>query len=107
MPANEFGVQVGGNVLNGEVAGLRGHLRVEEHLQQQIAELILQIGPGAALDRVEDLVGLLQRVPLDGVEGLLAVPGTAVRAAQPRHDGDRLRPMAIGGGWRGCSAGLL
>ena len=58
-----------------EVASLGGHLRVEEHLQQEIAQLVLQIWPGAALDGVEDLVGLLQRVPLDGVEGLFAVPG--------------------------------
>ena len=79
VAADEFGVQIGGDVLDGEVAGLRGHLGVEEHLQEQVAELVLQIGPRAALDGVEDLVGLLQGVALDGVEGLFAVPGTAVR----------------------------
>ncbi len=88
MAANELGVQVGGYVLDGEVAGLGGHLGVEEHLQQKIAQLVLQIGPGAALDGVEDLVGLLQRVALDGVEGLFAVPGTAARPSQTRHDRD-------------------
>ncbi len=81
VAANKFRVQIGGDVLQGEVTGLRGHLRVEEHLQQQIAKLILQVGPGAALDGIEDLVSLLQCVPLDGVEGLFAVPGATARPA--------------------------
>ncbi len=59
MTADEFGVQVGGDVLKGEITCLRGHLRVEEHLQEQIAQLVLQIGPRAAFNGVEDLVGLL------------------------------------------------
>ena len=101
MTANELGVQVGSNIGDGEVARFGGHLRVKEHLQQQIAQFILQVGPGAALDRVEDLVGLLQRVSLDGVEGLLAVPGTAVRAAQTRHDSDRFSHSIRAGG-DGC-----
>ena len=88
MAADELGVQIGGDVAMVEVAGLGGHLRIEENLQQQVAELVLEVGPGAALDGVEDLVGLLERVALDGVEGLLAVPGTAVRGAQASHDRD-------------------
>ena len=86
MAANKFRVQVGGDILQGEVTGLGGHLGVEEHLQQEVAKLILQVGPGAAFDGVEDLVGLLQCVPLDGVEGLFAVPGAAVRPTQAGHD---------------------
>ena len=75
---------------NVEVARLRRHLRVEQNLQQQVAQLVLQLRPRPPLDGVEDLVGLLQRVALDRVEGLLAVPRTAARRAQPRHDRDRL-----------------
>ncbi len=86
MAANQLGVQVRGNILDGEITRLRGHLGIEEHLQKQIAQLVLQIGPCAALDSIEDLVGLLQRVSFDGVEGLLAVPGTAARTSKTRHN---------------------
>ncbi len=90
---------------DGEVALVGGHLGIEEHLQQQIAELLGQVREVAALDGVEDLVGLFQRVFADGVEGLLAVPGAAAGSAQPGHDGHRLlkqrcRPRRIGGGLR-------
>jgi hypothetical protein len=37
VAADEFGVQVLRDLVDGEVACLRGHLRVEEHLQQQVA----------------------------------------------------------------------
>ena len=88
MAADELGVQVFGDVAEVEVAAASGgHLRIEEHLQQQVAELVLQVRPGAALDGVEDLVGLFERVALDGVEGLLAVPGAAAGRAQAGHDG--------------------
>ena len=104
MAADEFFVQVGGDVVDGEVAGLRGHLGVEEDLQQEIAEFVFEIGPGAALDGVEDLVGLFEGVALDGVEGLFAVPGTAVGSAQASHDRNRLchadRRKAF---WRGLA----
>ena len=39
-----------------------GHLRVIDHLQQQIAQFALQGGPVGFLDRVRDLVGFLYRV---------------------------------------------
>ena len=75
MTPDELGVQAGRHFRQRKVSRLSGHLRVEEHLQQQVAQLVPQLGPVAALDGVEDLVGLLQRMLLDGVEGLFAVPG--------------------------------
>jgi hypothetical protein len=42
-------------------------------------------------DRVEDLVGFFERVGLDGIEGLLAIPGAAVFRAQAGHDGNEPR----------------
>jgi hypothetical protein len=69
------------------MAGLGGHLRVVDHLEEQIAQFALQLGPGLALDGVGDLVGFLQRVGGDGGEVLLDVPGAAgFRVAQARHD---------------------
>src|ERR1700733_1799487 len=90
MAANEFSVQIFNYVMDVEVTSLGGHLCVEEDLEKKIAELILEVGPGATLDGIEDLVGLLERVSLDRVEGLLAVPGAAIRGAQPCHDRYRL-----------------
>ena len=88
VAADELGAEIFGDVAEVEVAtALRGHLRIEKNLQQQVAELVLEVRPGAALDGVEDLVGLFQRVALDAVEGLLAVPGAAAGRAQAGHDG--------------------
>ncbi len=47
---------------------LLGHPRMEDDLQQQVAQLLPQILGVAALDRVGDLVGLLDRVGGDGGE---------------------------------------
>ena len=73
------------DVGEGERAALLGHARVIDDLQQQIAELVLQVGEVAARDRVGDLVGLLDGVGRDRREGLLEVPGAAAagRAARP------------------------
>ena len=90
MPPHQLAVQMVQHVGNGEMAIVGGHLRVKEHLQHQVAQFLGQMRPVAALDGVEDLVGLFQRVFADGIEGLLAVPGAAVGSAQPRHDLDRL-----------------
>ena len=69
-----------------EPPGLLRHLRVVDHLQQQVAELALELVQVAPRDRVRDLVGLLDRVGRDGREALLEVPrAAAVRIAQPRH----------------------
>ena len=65
--------------------GLLGHARVEDDLQQQVAELVAQVFRVAALDGVGDLVGFLDRVRGDRREGLFEIPGTAaVGIAQAR-----------------------
>ena len=48
----------------------------------------------AAVDRVEHLVRLLEHEAAQRLERLLAIPGTAVRAAQPRHDVDERLELA-------------
>ena len=86
MPPQKLRAQRISHVFQRKIAGVIGHLRVEQHLQQQVAQFIAKIVPVAPLDSVEDFIRLFQRVLLDGVERLLAVPGTAVRRAQPRHN---------------------
>ncbi len=55
--------------------------------EQQIAEFVLEIGHVATLDRVGDLIGFLDRIRCNRLEGLDGVPFAAAdRIAEPRHD---------------------
>ncbi len=63
-----------------EDAGLGGELGVEDDLEQQVAELAGQLGRRAGLERVVDLVGLLEQVLAQRLVGLLAVPRDSRRA---------------------------
>jgi hypothetical protein len=101
MAAHQLAVQMVQHIRHGEMAFVGRHLGIKQHLQQQIAQLLGQMRKIAPLNGVEDLVGLLQRVFADGIEGLFAVPRAAVGSAQPRHDLYRLlkqsrRPRGVG-----------
>ena len=94
MPAHHLVGDRGDNVVEAEGALLGGHLRVEDDLQQQVAQFILQPVQVVAVDRVGDLVGLFDGVRGDCREILLQVPGAAVlRIAQAGHD----RKQAVDG----------
>ena len=74
------------DVAESECTLLLGHARVIDDLQQEIAQLVLQIGKIVARDGVGDLVGFLDGVGRDGREGLLADPTgsrSRARAARP------------------------
>ena len=58
---------------------LGGELGVEDDLEQQVAELLGQLRRRPGLERVVDLVGLLEQVLAQRRVGLLAVPRAAVR----------------------------
>ena len=77
MPVNKLAGEPVKNIIDGKRSLLFGHLRIEKHLQEQVAEFAGKFVPVAIVDRFEDFVGLFQRVGLDGVEGLLAIPGAA------------------------------
>ena len=63
------------------------HAGMEHHLQQKIAQLVLQICQIAALDGVDHLIGFLDRIGCDRGVGLFEIPGAArARRAQRRHD---------------------
>ena len=79
------------------MAGLLGHPRLEDHLQQQVAEFLADLALVALLDRADDLVRLLDDVGLERFGGLLAVPRAAVGRAQPRHELDEAREPVVGG----------
>src|SRR5579885_3542319 len=95
MATDKFAVQFGDDISDAEVPFLGGHFCVKEHLQEQVAKFFPEMGPVAALDRVEDLIGLLQRVFADRIKCLLAVPWATSGRTQPGHDGDGLlKPLA-------------
>ncbi len=77
----------GGDIGEGEVSGFLGHACMEHHLQQQIAEFVAQGVEIAALDRVGDFIGFLDRIGGDGGEALRTVPFAARdRVPELRHD---------------------
>ena len=81
----------------------------EDAFEEQVADFPQQRGVVAAIDRVQHLVGLLQHEAAQRLDRLLAIPGTAARSAQPRHDVDerlelaprgRQRARPLPGCWR-------
>ncbi len=86
---HQLPVQVSNHFLNREVALPARYLCIKQHLQQQVAELLAQVGPVLPLDRVQHLVRLFQCVFANGGKALLAVPGAPARTTQPLHDGYR------------------
>ena len=74
------------HVRHGELAGLSRHLAVEHDLEEQVAQLLGEVPRIVLIDGLQDLVGLLDQVGLEGGAGLLAVPWAASLAAQPGHE---------------------
>src|SRR3954452_2025838 len=74
-------------VLEREMAGLLGHLRVEDDLKLEIAELVGKRRHVVAGNGVRDLIGFLDRIGGDGGERLDGIPfAAAYGIAQPTHD---------------------
>ncbi len=83
------------DVAESKRAFLFGHTGVKDHLQQQIAEFVAEVGEVVARDGVGHLIGFLDRVGRNGRKGLLEVPRTtADRCAQGSHDFDEAGDVA-------------
>ena len=75
------------DVVEREMAGFLRHARVEYDLEQQIAELAVQLVHVSARDSVGDLVRFLDRVRCDRFERLRDIPvAAALRVAEAGHD---------------------
>ena len=101
MPVHKLAREPVEHVVNRKTSLLLGHFRIEEDLQQQVAELAGEFAPVAIVNGLDDLVSLFQRIRLDGIEGLLAIPGAAPRSPQALHDGDcAFETFAGSGHWQ-------
>ena len=98
MAADHLVADRGNHVAECEAALFFRHPRVEDHLQQQVAEFILQRMQVIAIDGIDDFIRLLDRVWGNRGEGLLDIPGTAaIRVAQARHDRQQGVDIAVVG----------
>ena len=61
VTADHFFANRGGNLLERESASLGAHLGVHDDMEQQITELLAQVGIIRALDRVDDLVAFFNQ----------------------------------------------
>jgi hypothetical protein len=84
----------GDHVGKGEMPGFLGDARVEDHLEQEVAEFVAQIRHVAPRDGVGHLVGLLHRIGRDAGEILRHVPGAAdLRVPKRRHQGQQFHDV--------------
>ena len=96
VAADELLVDVVGHLREVAGAALLEQQREEVDLEQDVAELVEELGVVARVGRVGELVGLLDRVRDDRALVLLAVPG-ALPAQPPRQ---RVEARDRGGGRR-------
>ena len=83
------------HVAEGERVLLLGHAGMIDHLQQEIAELVLEVVEIAARDRISHLIGFLDGVGRDRRKILLEVPWAAGDGrAQRRHHRNQARNVA-------------
>src|SRR5437879_6212761 len=86
MAADELVVNGGNGIVDIERSLFARQLGDEHRLQQKIAELLGQRGAVVAVDGVDDLVRFLDHERFETRQRLLAVPRTAVRAAEGLHE---------------------
>ena len=79
------------HLVNVEGALRFGHLRQKDHLEQKVPQLVAKGRSVAAVQRLQGFIGFLQQQGLEGVEGLLPVPGATLETPQPIHQCDQLQ----------------
>ena len=88
VPADELVDEVRRHLVDRKGLGRRqlgGQPSMEQHLQQQVAELLAKQWQVGGLDRLERLVRLFEQVSSQRIVRLLGVPGAAARRSQAVH----------------------
>ena len=78
VPAQHLVSDAPGDVIEAELAFFVGDLRVKYDVEQQVAQLFLQILGVVTLDRVEQFVRFIERIGGDRCAGLADIPGATV-----------------------------
>ena len=86
VPPDQFLADPPSHVVEREMAGFRRDFAVENHLQQQVAKLFLEVLVVTALDRVHRFISFLDQVRHQREVRLLRVPRAATGRAQAVHD---------------------
>ena len=96
MPVDQLAHDAVDHVVDAEGAFGVAQLGLEDHLQEQVAQLLAVVGDRAALQGVHDLVGFLDEVGQKGGQRLLAIPGAAVGRQQPLHEAHEAGQVSAG-----------
>jgi hypothetical protein len=88
MPADEFLGDSTQDIVDRESPVLLGQTRVEDDVEQKVAQFLGQTGKVPGIDRVDDLVDFFDEHRPERIEVLLAIPRASLRPAKRRHDFD-------------------
>ena len=98
MSTPHFTLQRRGNLRGPERGALFGQHDLEGQVQQQVAELVLQLGVILADDRIDRFVGLLQKVLRESSRGLGRIPRTVGAKKADQRESAVERARGVGGG---------
>ena len=87
VAADHFVVNFADDVVDGEAALFGGDLRMEQDLEEEVAEFFGKFGVVAGVEGIEDFVGFFDEVGAEGGVRLFAIPGAATGGAEAGHDG--------------------
>ena len=87
MPQDQLFADAGADIVHIEGPRLSGDLGMEDHLQQNIPQLLAEMGVVPLVDGFRRFIGLFDEIPPDALMGLGQIPGAAALfLPQPRHD---------------------
>lgn len=86
VPAHEFVANSAGDIFERKPFAFGRQLRVEDNLEQDIAQFLRHMREVCAVDGVEQFAAFLDQMGAKRFMGLLPVPRTTARRAQTRHD---------------------
>jgi hypothetical protein len=90
VPADKLGCERIGNIGKCEIAFLPPYFGMEQDLEQQIPKLLGVACRIFGVNGVKDLVGLLDKVLPESIEGLFAIPRASVPSAEPADNPQQL-----------------
>ncbi len=86
VAADELFADLGDDFVEGKGVAFPRHLGVHDDVEQDIAELLAEVGVVSLVDGLDDLVTLLDEGGAEALVGLLAVPRAAIGGAEPGDD---------------------